>query len=201
MTDQAFTDSTGDGLQKGWLLVLVAIAEGQAFIDSLGDPLQEDSLHVLVALAEGVPEDAVEAQPGAGQDVLPAPEQYPHTRPPVPALLQHVCMHVRVGLHNGVRPGPPPLYSLDPGQSCLKQWQLVEDKGVGRPVTTSICGFAAGWLQRSVQETGRVLSGDGSCNTGVVTGAVLALCLYRSCTAPYAGMDAAVWAGLASRAV
>ena len=76
----------------------------------------EGSLHVLVVLAEGVPEDAIEAQPRAGQDVLPAPKQDSDSRPLIPALLQHVRIHIWVRLHNGLGPGTPPLYSLKSAQ-------------------------------------------------------------------------------------
>ena len=81
------------------------------------------SLHVLIVLAEGVPEDAVEGQARLGQQVLPAPEEYPHAGLAVPALLQHACVHVRVRLHDCVRAWPAPLDRLwrAPGVSCSQQ--------------------------------------------------------------------------------
>ena len=105
------------------------------------DCVKEGSLHVLIALAEGIPEDAVKAQPRTGQDILPAPEQDPYSRPQVPALLQHVGMHIRMRLHNGVRPGAPPLYSLKShGIESVKQMQEAQTSvGVGRCVKRSIC--------------------------------------------------------------
>ena len=98
-----------------------------------------DSLHVTVELRVGVEEDAVELRAQLRQHVLPAAEQDAHARPLVPAEIQHARVHVRMRLHDRVRPRAPPLDGLHmrTGQRQVSNYVIatVASTGFGKAVT------------------------------------------------------------------